>query len=174
MSEANQLKTRPMTSRIPLLGGIVGLALCLLISSACSLSYYFVTESSPIWVVPDLESAMPWLMVFGIFVGPLGAGVGAFVATDLFMTDEAGKKVARTLFRICGGLLGFTLGFWTSAILLYLFFTQDPEEMVLAFYFGPPVGVLVGGFGAAGGASFARYLVNHWPGEESSNLTEGK
>ncbi len=161
-----------MTSRIPLLGGTVGLVLCLLISSACSLGYYFVTESSPTWAVPDLESAIPWLVVFAIFVGPLGVGVGAFVATDLFMTDEAGKKLARTLFRICGGLLGFTLGFWTSAI--FLFLTQDAEDMVLAYYFGPPVGVLVGGFGAAGGVSLAKYLVKHWPGEESSNLTEGK
>jgi len=167
MSEANKLKTRSATNHIPLYGGILGLVLCLLTSSVCSLSYFSATEGSSIKNIQDLDFTVPWLVMFGIFAGPLGAGVGAFVAADLFMTDEAGKKVARTLFRVCGGILGFILGFWIPIIAIFIFFVQgDSESIILGIFYSVWTGPVIGFLGAVGGVQVAKHLLKVWSNEE--------
>jgi len=167
MSEVNQLNTRPAARRIPLYGGILGLVLCLLISSVCGVSYFSVIEGFPIKGIQDLGLILDWLVILGIFAGPFGAAAGAFVATDLFMTDEAGKKVARTLFRVCGAMLGFILGFWMATLAIFRLYVQkDGELMVLGMMYSFVIGPIIGFLGAAAGVSVAKHLLEAWSPEE--------
>ena len=168
MSEANKLKTRPATRYIPLYGGILGLVLCLLISSVCGLSYFSAIEGFHIRNMQDLEVVMDWLVILGIFAGPLGAGVGAFVAADLFMNDEAGKKVARMLLRVCGAILGFILGFWIPTIAIFRLYVQkDAELMVLGMMYSFVIGPVIGFLGAGVGVSVTKHLLEVWSPEEN-------
>ena len=168
MSEANKLKTRSTTRLIPLYGGILGLVLCLLISSACGVSYLSVIEGFSIRDIQDLGLVTDWLVLLGIFAGPLGAGVGAFVAADLFMNDEAGKKVARTLLRVCGAILGFILGFWIPTIAIFRLYVQrDAELMVLGMIYSFVIGPVIGFLGAGVGGSVAKHLLEVWSPEEN-------
>ena len=171
----NTLKNRPTTSRIPIYGGILGFVLCILISSVCGFSYLFDFTDLRDRGLEVIDLARPWLVVLAIFSGPLGAVIGAFVAADLFMGKEESKRVTHPLLAVLGGILGFTLGFWTSAALLFRFFTrQTTDPMFAALILGPPVAFFAGVFSAAGGVVLARYLLKEWLDEESSNLIEGK
>ena len=87
------MKNRSTTSRIPVYGGILGLVLCILISAGCGFGYLFAfgdLRPGELW---NIDLNMSWLVPLGIFTGPLGAVLGAFVAADLFMPKEEGKKV---------------------------------------------------------------------------------
>ena len=162
------MKTRLATRYIPLYGGILGLVLCLLVLSACGLTYLSVIRGVPIRAIQDLGLVTDWLVIPGIFAGPLGAGVGAFVAADLFMNDEAGKKVARTLFRVCGAILGFILGFWIPTIAIFRLYVQrDGELMVLGMMYSYLIGPVIGLLGAGVGVSVAKHLLEVWSPEEN-------
>lgn len=169
------MKNRPTTSRIPLYGGILGFVLCIFISSVCGFSYLFDFTDLRDRGLEVIDLARPWLVIFSIFSGPLGAVIGAFVAADLFMGKEESHRVTHPLLAVLGGLLGFTLGFWTSAVLLFRFITrQTADYMFLASIVVPLAAFFAGVFSAAGGVFLARYLLKQWLDEESSNLIEGK
>ena len=165
------MNERTTDNLIPFSGGVFGCLLAVLIPMVF-IFFYFLGGGAG--VQEAISSA--WSMIaFGIFTGPFGAVVGAHLAAYRRMGDTERKKVTYSLVPVLGGVVGWILGFWIPAALIYNAAVQETyENMVPGIFNGACVGFIIGPLGAVGGVFLAKYLRKRYVKEESSNLSQDR
>ena len=157
------MNERTTDNRIPFSGGVFGCILAILIPAVVIFFTFLLGSREGLrGAIDETLSSIAFLV---IFTGPLGAVAGAYLAAYRRMTDTERKKVTYSLIPVLGGIVGFNLGFWIPAVIIYI----ASVEMVPGMINGACAGFMIAPLSAVGGVYLAKRLRKDPSKEESSN-----